>query len=402
MPPLQKEEWWRDEFTYKILMHPVMGASSHTPLTHDDMYITLVLPLVTLLQLYYMPKKATAKKAAKKSAKRSTEKATHVLMSDTLDADTMIHVVGDADDLPGSFNRMTMEKIMRQIGKKIESLNLTSDELQEIDLMELLNSMPTPPPDGSADEAQELVYSAYGSSDPKKRTMLAKKALKLAPDNVDAHLILADDPVHSMFGAVACYREAVAAGERNLGKEFFEQNAGHFWGIHETRPYMRALESLAGTLRCTVVDQEGCEQVYPEVLEIYQKMLWLNPGDNQGIRYKLLYHLIEMGRDDEAEKLYKEYPDDCMAWWVYGRALLDYRKQGDTAKSRKSLATAMEHNKHFPPYILGRKRFPSSPPGHYGVGDANEAAYYMNDSMLAWESTPGAIDWIAKCIDGKR
>jgi len=22
MPPLQKEEWWRDEFTYKILMHP--------------------------------------------------------------------------------------------------------------------------------------------------------------------------------------------------------------------------------------------------------------------------------------------------------------------------------------------------------------------------------------------
>ena len=28
MPPLQKEEWWRDEFTYKILMHPKETAPS--------------------------------------------------------------------------------------------------------------------------------------------------------------------------------------------------------------------------------------------------------------------------------------------------------------------------------------------------------------------------------------
>jgi len=351
-----------------------------------------------------MPKKTTTKKVAKKSAKKSSKKkAVHVLMSDALDDDTMIHVVGDADDLPGSFNRMSMEKIMRQIGRKLESLNLTDDELQEVDLMALLNSMPAPPSDDSEDKAQELVYSAYESSDPKKRTALAKKALKVDPDNVDAHLILADDPVQSVFGAVSCYREAVAAGERKLGKDFIEQHAGHFWGIPETRPYMRALECLAGNLRCTAAGrEEGFEEMNLEVLEIYQKMLRLNPGDNQGIRYKLLYHLIELGRDNEAEKLYKQYHDDESAWWRYGRALLDYRKQGDTEKSRKSLAAAIEYNKHFPPYILGIRRFPDAPPGHYGIGDANEAAYYMNDSMLAWENTPGAIDWIGKCMGTKR
>jgi len=63
---------------------------------------------------------------------------------------------------------------------------------------------------------------------------------------------------------------------------------------------------------------------------------------------------------------------------------------------------SIKYNKHFPPYILGTKRFPDAPPGHYGIGDANEAAYYMNDSMLAWENTPGAIDWIKKCMGTKR
>jgi tetratricopeptide (TPR) repeat protein len=353
--------------------------------------------LVSTLSVYNgMPKKTVTKKAAKKSAKKSSKKQNvHIVMSDALDDDTMIHVVSDAD-VPQSFNRMTMEKIMRQIGKKLESLDLTEDELQQIDLAALLNSMAAPPANTPEEEAQELVYSAYESSDPKKRTTLAKKALKLDPDNVDAHLILADNPATSIFGAVACYRDAVAAGERSLGKEFMEQHTGHFWGIQETRPYMRALECLAGNLHAAAAGQEECEQINLEVVEIYQKMLRLNPGDNQGIRYKLLYVLIEQWRDDEAEKLYKEYGDDESAWWLYGRALLDYRKQGDTAKSQKSLAAAIKYNKHFPPYILGIKRFPATPPGHYGVGDANEAAYYMNDSMTAWENTSGAIDWIKR------
>lgn len=337
-----------------------------------------------------MPKKATTKKAAKKTAKKSAKSSKK----------KAVKAGGGAGKLPASFSRMSMEKIMRLVGQNLESLDLTGDKLQQIDLNALLNSIPSA--DTPEEKAQELVYSAFESSDPKRRTALAKKALKLDPDNVDALLILADDPVHRIFGAVACYREAVAAGERSLGKEFFEDNVGYFWGIVETRPYMRALEKLADNLHATVAGQEGSEEINLEVLEIYRKMLRLNPGDNQGIRYKLLYRLIEMGRDDEAEKLYKQYRDEESAWWLYGRALLDYRKQEDSAESRKSLALAIKYNKHFPQYLLGHKRFPSHPPGHYGSGDANEAAYYLNDSMLAWAKTPGASNWVAKCLDKKR
>lgn len=36
------------------------------------------------------------------------------------------------------------------------------------------------------------------------------------------------------------YAEGVSAGERALGRQVFEQEAGHFWSAVETRPYMRA------------------------------------------------------------------------------------------------------------------------------------------------------------------
>jgi hypothetical protein len=63
---------------------------------------------------------------------------------------------------------------------------------------------------------------------------------------------------------------------------------------------------------------------------------------------------------------------------------------------------AIEYNKHFPQYLLGIKRFPSAPPGHYSISDANEADYYMNSSFLVWQSTPGAVDWVEKCFAKKR
>ncbi len=40
----------------------------------------------------------------------------------------------------------------------------------------------------------------------------------------------------------------MAAGERALGPEVFETEAGHFWGVTETRPYMRARFGLARCL----------------------------------------------------------------------------------------------------------------------------------------------------------
>ncbi len=74
----------------------------------------------------------------------------------------------------------------------------------------------------------------------------------------------------------------------HLGPEFFEENVGHFWGIVETRPYMRARLGLAFTLWGTGERDAAIEQA--------QDMLRLNPGDNQGVRYPLMLWLLETER----------------------------------------------------------------------------------------------------------
>jgi hypothetical protein len=45
-----------------------------------------------------------------------------------------------------------------------------------------------------------------------------------------------------------------------LGEEYFRDNQGYFWGLFETRPYMRAREGLAGMLWQMGRKQEALEQ----------------------------------------------------------------------------------------------------------------------------------------------
>ena len=80
---------------------------------------------------------------------------------------------------------------------------------------------------------------------------------------------------------------------------------------------------------------------------------------------------------------------------MYSRALLDFRKHGDSTIADKSLKAAIDENKHVPSYLLGRKKMPRSLPGHYGFGDDNEAVLYVQGNKAAWKATPGALEWLA-------
>ena len=80
---------------------------------------------------------------------------------------------------------------------------------------------------------------------------------------------------------------------------------------------------------------------------------------------------------------------------MYSRALLDFRKLGDSSKADASLKAALAENKFVPSYILGRKKMPRNLPGYYGFGDDSEAVAYAYGNKAAWQSTPGALEWLA-------
>ena len=247
-----------------------------------------------------------------------------------------------------------------------------------------------PGPRGGRDllgEAQEVVYQAWETPNPKRRAALAHKALTISPDCADAYVILAEATA-SLDKALELYRKGIEAGERAIGKETFKHDAGHFWGILETRPYMRA---RAGLARC--LWESGKRAA---ALEQYRDLLRLNPNDNQGLRYVLVARLLELGRDDEVAKLLEAYPDDVAATWPWTRALLAFREQGDGPDSREKLDAALESNTHVPTFLLGKKKLPPVLPDMVGFGDESEAICYAADNLEAWQATAGALAWLAE------
>ncbi len=240
-------------------------------------------------------------------------------------------------------------------------------------------------------QAQDLIYRAWDTRG-KERVRLAKKALEIYPDCADAYILLAETST-SLEEARHFFEQGVKAGERALGPECFAEDAGHFWGIIETRPYMRARAELAHCLWLLGKREEAIEH--------YMDMLRLNPNDNQGIRHILIDYLIAENRDDEARKLWNEYREDGMAVWLYSRALLLFRQEGVTEKSNAALEEALEHNPFVPAYLLGEKRLPRELPQFMGWGDESEAIVYAADASKNWKNSAGALEWLKEMHTGR-
>lgn len=236
--------------------------------------------------------------------------------------------------------------------------------------------------------AQKVIYDAWEESNPARRLALAHKALKISPDCADAYVLLAEEQASGVRQALEFYQQGAAAGKRALGEAFFEKNAGHFWGLLETRLYMRCLDGMAG---CLV----GIKREL-EALEIYREMLRLNPSDNQGARYHLVDLLLGLNRADELAALLREYKDDYSTVWTYTTALVQYRKNGASPAADKALRAALEQNAFAPAYLLGKKRLPNQPPSSILVGGDSEAVNYAGSHLNHWRRTPGALDWLER------
>src|SRR5262249_40949250 len=120
------------------------------------------------------------------------------------------------------------------------------------------------------DRAQKLAYDAMEAADPDRAAALARQALALDPECSDALYVLALNAAGSRQEQVNLLEQAVAAAERRLGgQSYFEENRGNFWGILETRPYMRVRAALADILRG--------EGRLAEAVGHYEALLGLNP-----------------------------------------------------------------------------------------------------------------------------
>jgi len=292
---------------------------------------------------------------------------------------------------PLKASRFSTESMLRDVHRAIEGKNFESIEEMNAYLASIAGTgleqslREARPPLSPKEEAQDLAFDAMEAETEEQACKLAKHALTKDSDCVDALLILADIEAHSTKEAIAAVEKAVEAGERTLGKEYIAKNTGYFWGLVGTRPYMRALLQLA-VLR----QSAGHLRI---AIRLYDKMLKLNPTDNQGVREMALGCYLAADDLDGAQALLQRYKIDESATFLWGRVLERFLSD-DRSGARRALKKAREANGYVELYLSGLRPVPSEVPETYTLGSEAEALYVLENLMQAWAKHQKAIFWL--------
>ncbi|TFK93914.1 hypothetical protein K466DRAFT_580545 [Polyporus arcularius HHB13444] len=244
------------------------------------------------------------------------------------------------------------------------------------------------------------------------------------PNNIDAIIQMAF-LMSTINEGLELLEEGVARGRRHLIRQFgpdcFEDDragsrVGQFWGLLETRPYMRVLQAIV-RLAFEVKD-------YQKAANTIIEMLRLCPGDNMGQRFWLGSVLLQAGRTADAlsfAQVWLNLPRD-VDWpprggctfeppsktplsaaaseehkyspcsLLYTAALASYKLWGDCDVSRQYLSVAAKANPHILVRILAKVEQPKTlnnlPRAPNGPEEAHDYLWLTQNLWMAsdvWE-----------------
>lgn len=240
--------------------------------------------------------------------------------------------------------------------------------------------------------ARGLVATARRLRSPERKSAHLRKAIEQDSECVLARIELADADYQSARWNEARrgYQEVAEREERRWRGETPE-----WWEDHETRPYMRALYGRAMT--------EWHQGRFAETAKDLEKLLQLNPRDNQGVRF--LIPLVHLLGDDDAKALKsleeydRNYPDDyCEPSLLFGKGLALWRL-GDDEPARAAYRTAMLQNLYITPMLLD---LPTPPADIWHPNDRSEIGYaqdFMQSYAILWDREPAATRFISELHD---
>ncbi|MBI4580534.1 MAG: tetratricopeptide repeat protein [Planctomycetes bacterium] len=285
------------------------------------------------------------------------------------------------------------ERVLRELHEALEGHEFSSKEELDAFIAALNRRSMKPSPKTKASrsrkhQAQDLAYQAMETHDPIQAVRLCERAIRLDPHCVDALVHLTRLSCDDRDEIIEHIKRVVDIGERDLGgADYFSVNAGHFWGLLETRPYMRAKAYLAQLL---------VEAGKPdEAIDHYEELLRFNPNDNQGLRYPLMGLYLLADNLEGVRRLFREFEDEGSAVFAWSR-VLERHLSGDEGGAAKALRAARQCNKHVEKYLTGRKAMSRELPPYYGFGDENEAIVCAASIGKAWRQHPQSVDWLKR------
>lgn len=245
------------------------------------------------------------------------------------------------------------------------------------------------------EQSDDLLFEAYDEPIKSRAIRLAKQALEINPDNIDAENFITKFETNTIK-KLGKYKETLDKEQAKLEKEdlFNKENIGIFWGLIETRPYMR-------TKHCYMLTLMELGR-YTEAIKQGEELLKLCKSDNQGIRYLIMGLYAVLERFEECEKIYNKYSDDS-TFMLFPLAVMYYKK-GDYRKCKKVLKEIQENNEYLLDYLIGIKKFTKAKiediekEGTYSWGSESEAYLVAKDYKYLLETVPSFIEFIEREI----
>ena len=237
-------------------------------------------------------------------------------------------------------------------------------------------------------QAYDYLDKAQAASSKQMAIKHAKKALEICPDCLDARLFLIDLENKSFFKTEKEILESIELEESRLKKEqyFTKDSIGRFYGIYETRPYIRGLYRLANLY--------SLAGKINKAIEICQKIIKLNENDNTGARFMLMALYAYKEDEKSLKELYKKYDYECLESLVPFFIL--YLKKSDYIKAKSYLDKIDKVNDNFKKFFKGNKIKESTVmKGYYSHGDSSELYMYLKNYEFLISSI-GVIDEFIK------
>ena len=273
-------------------------------------------------------------------------------------------------------------------GQEFESLDEANARLADLTsggrLSERANSWKQDDPKW---RAQQLAYDALETGDIVEALRLCNAAFKLDPDCTDAQRLMVSVMPMSLENRLLLMREVVEKAERSLGESFFDGRTGHFWSDVTTRPYMRAKQHLSELLT-----QAGRLQ---EAIAVCERMLELNPDDNQAMRYPLIGLYLAVGRPESANRVLSRHPDQERILGTFAWARVFERwLSGKLDEAQAALFRARGVNPYAERYLSGKRPLPEEPPAYFRPGEDTDAQVCACNLAVACKSHPEFREWL--------
>ena len=264
------------------------------------------------------------------------------------------------------------EKLFKELNKYLEDKDCQSEEEMNALIEQFIQQHnanltfkeTTPENAETADDYLELAESAKTK---KKKLEFAQKALESDADCLDAEVMILE-----------------------LTSKVDDDSIGDFWGILETRPYMRLLYKLVTALK-------ECG-MYRKASEICQEMLRLCSNDNLGIRYTLMHLYAHLEDEAGANILREQFADDNSSQMLLPLSVL-YYKTGDADKALDYLKQLRKLNKDtykfFKAGVKDQLEDLMLNMNHYSYrpNTADELVVAFSNNPYLYVSTPGYIEW---------